>query len=70
MGRSIKNEWIIDEQLGKKEWYKGTILSVLSGTDGNLNAVYEIKYEGEDEAYEINNLIQDYQSGSVEFCDI
>jgi hypothetical protein len=35
-----------------------------------INAVYEVLYEGEDEAYEIENLFQDYKSGSVQFCDV
>ena len=65
MGRSIRHE-----TSQQKQWYKGTVVSVLSGTDGDLNAVYEVLYEGEDEAYEIDNLFQDYKSGSVQFCDV
>ena len=72
LGRSIRHEWIVDETYQQKQWYKGTVVSVLSGTDSDLNAVYEVLYEGEDEAYEIDNLIQDYdyKSGSVQFCDV
>ena len=65
MGRSIRHEWIVDETSQQNQWYEGTVVSVLSGTDGDLNAVYEVLYEGEDEAYKIDNLIQDYKSGSV-----
>jgi hypothetical protein len=35
-----------------------------------LNAVYEVLYEGEDEAYEIDNLIHDCKSGSVQYYDV
>jgi hypothetical protein len=65
LGRSIRPEWIVDETSQQNQWYEGTVVSVLSGTDGDLNAVYEVLYEGEDEAYKIDNLIQDYKSGSV-----
>jgi hypothetical protein len=65
LGRSIRHEWIVDETSQQNQWYEGTVVSVLSGTDGDLNAVYEVLYEGEDEAYKIDNLIQDYKSGSV-----
>ena len=65
MGRSIRHE-----TSQQKQWYKGTVVSVLSGTDDDLNAVYEVLYEGENEAYEIDNLFQDYKSGSVQFCDV
>ena len=70
LGRSIRHEWIVDETSQQKQWYKGTVVSVLSGTDGDSNAMYEVLCEGEDEAYEIDNLIQDYKSGSVQFCDV
>ncbi|CAG2223289.1 unnamed protein product [Mytilus edulis] len=70
LGQSIRHEWIIDETSHKKEWYKGTVASMLSGTDGRLNAIYEVLYEGEDEPFEIDHLIQDYQSGSVQFIDV
>lgn len=65
-GKSIKHEWIVDEHLGTKHWYTGTVLSVMSGTDGDLDAVYEVLYE-DDEVYEVDHLVQDYQSGSVDF---
>ena len=65
LGRSIRHEWIVDETSQQNQWYEGTVVSVLSGTDSDLNAVYEVLYEGEDEAYKIDNLIQDYKSGSV-----
>ena len=65
MGRGIRHE-----TSQQKQWYKGTVVSVLSGTDDDLNAVYEVLYEGENEAYEIDNLFQDYKSGSVQFCDV
>ena len=45
-------------------------MSVISGTDGKLNAVYEVLYNGDDDAYEIDHLIQDFHAGSVAFCDL
>jgi len=59
VGRSIRHEWIVDEISQRKEWYKGTVLSIVS--DGQLNAKYDVLYEGDDEAYEVDHLIQDYQ---------
>lgn len=70
LGRSIRHQWIINENSRDKEWYKGTVVSVLSGTDGNMNAVYEVLYDGEDKLYEIDHLIEDYRSGAVQFCDL
>lgn len=38
----------------------------MSGTDGDLDAVYEVLYE-DDEVYIVDHLVQDYRSGSVDF---
>jgi hypothetical protein len=38
LGRTIQHEWIVDEASQQKEWYKGTVMSVISGNDGKLNA--------------------------------
>ena len=70
LGRSIRHEWIFDESSQPNEWYTGTVVSVLSGTYDDLNAVYEVLCEGEDEAYEIDNLISDSKSGSVQYYDV
>ena len=70
LGRCIKHEWVVDEKADQREWYRGTVLCVLSGIDGDLNAVYEVLYDGDDDVYEIDHLIQDYRAGSVQFCDI
>jgi hypothetical protein len=61
---------IVDETSQQKEWYKGTVMSVISGNDGKLNAVYEVLYDGDDDAYVIDHLIQDFHAGSVVFCDL
>ncbi|CAC5417646.1 unnamed protein product [Mytilus coruscus] len=55
LGRGIRHERIIDETSQQKEWYKGTVVSMLSGTDGRLIAIYEVLYEGEDEPFEIDH---------------
>ena len=44
-------------------------MSVISGTDGKLNAVYEVLYDGDD-AYEIDHLIQDFHAGFMVFCNL
>ena len=45
-------------------------MSVISGNDGKLNAVYEVLYDGDDDAYVIDHLIRDFHAGSVVFCDL
>jgi hypothetical protein len=37
LDRTIQHEWIVDETSQQKEWYKGTVMSVISGNDGKLN---------------------------------
>ena len=59
LGRTIQHEWIVDETSQQIEWYKGTVMSVISGNDGKLNT-----------AYVIDHLIQDFHAGSVVFCDL
>ena len=54
----------------EKQWYTGTVISLISGCDGHTNAVYEVIYDDEDEPYEIDYLMQDYHSGSVTFADV
>jgi hypothetical protein len=70
LDRTIQYEWIVDETSQQKEWYKGTVMPVISGNDGKLNAVYEVQYDGDDDAYVIDHLIQDFHAGSVVFCDL
>lgn len=52
------------------KYHKGKTKSGIKGTDGHLNAKCDVLYEGDDEAYEVDHLIQDYQCGSVQFCDL
>jgi hypothetical protein len=70
LGRTIQHEWIVDEISQQKEWYKRTVMSVIYGNDGKLNAVYEVLYDGDDDAYVIDHLIQDFHAGSVVFYDL
>ena len=39
----------------------GRVKIVLRGTDGWVNCVYEVLYEGEKEAHEVDHLIDDYR---------
>ena len=52
------------------KWYKGTVLSVTSGKDGDPDAVYEVQYDGEDSPYEVDRLIDDYADGCLTFIDV
>lgn len=70
VGRTIKQQWVIDENKNQREWYKGTVLSVVSGVDGAADAVYEVQYEGEEDPYEVDHLLEDYRSSALVFMDI
>ena len=39
----------------------GRVKRVLRGTDGWLNCIYEVLYEGEQEPHEVDHLIEDYR---------
>jgi hypothetical protein len=45
LGKTIQHELIVDETSQQKAWSKGTVMSVISGNDGKLNAVYEVLYD-------------------------
>ncbi|KAK3102700.1 hypothetical protein FSP39_013237 [Pinctada imbricata] len=70
VGRRISHEWVIDEQKGLTEWYPGTVVSLLSGKDGEPGAVYEVLYDDDEEPYEVDHLTEDLKSSSVKFLDI
>ena len=56
--------------LGTSKWYDGTVTSLKSGRDGEMNAVYEIIYGSDDEEFEVDHLVEDYHQQSVRFTDI
>ncbi|ESO87071.1 hypothetical protein LOTGIDRAFT_154561 [Lottia gigantea] len=60
VGREISHKWIVDESSDNCKWYRGSVLDVTSGLDGNPDAVYDIYYHSEDETYSINHLVQDF----------
>lgn len=68
VGRRISHQWI--EEDGSKQWYKGTVLSVVKGVDGDLKAVYQVQYDGELESYDVESLQADYEDGSLTFDDL
>ncbi|KAJ8299283.1 hypothetical protein KUTeg_023343, partial [Tegillarca granosa] len=47
--------------------YSGTVLDVTSGKDGDDDVVYDILYDGDDEAYTVDHLVHDYHSLGVKF---
>ncbi|XP_021338853.1 uncharacterized protein LOC110440231 [Mizuhopecten yessoensis] len=70
VGRRILHEWCVDEAAGTTQWYKGRVLDVLKGKDGQPTATYEVLYDGEEEPVQVQNLQQDLQSSSLKFIDI
>ena len=65
VGKRIKHEWIIRTRTGIKKWYLGSVLKLIAGVDGQLKSRYLIKYDGEENEYEIDHLVEDYLEGSV-----
>jgi len=61
IGRRIKHKWIVD---GSEQWYSGTILDVVPGTDD----WYNVQYDNEDQALSLN-LLLDIEQGDLEFVD-
>ena len=68
VGRQISHLWSIDENHTK--WYRGTVLSVIRGCDGDETALYEVKYDDDDEIYELENLSEDLRGSQLKFIDI
>lgn len=68
VGRRISQLWNIDEHTTK--WYPGTVLSVIKGRDGDDDAIYEVRYDGDDEIYELENLSEDLRGSQLKFIDI
>ncbi|XP_069105185.1 uncharacterized protein [Argopecten irradians] len=69
VGRRIYHQWIVDGT-GTLEWYSGTVLAVVSGLDGSDDAVYEVQYDGEDDSFEVDHLIEDFRASQVKFIDV
>ncbi|ESO98602.1 hypothetical protein LOTGIDRAFT_174136 [Lottia gigantea] len=67
VGREISHRWIVYESSDNCKWYRGSVLDVTSGLDGNPDA--DIYYHSEDETYSINHLVQDFKEDSVKFID-
>lgn len=61
VGRRISQLWNIDI---------GTVLSVIKGRDGDDDAIYEVRYDGDDEIYELENLSEDLRGSQLKFIDI
>ena len=61
IGRRIKHRWIVD---GEEQWYFGTILDVVPGTDD----WYNVQYDNEDQVLSLN-LLLDIEQGDLEFVD-
>ena len=61
IGRRIKHRWIVD---GEEQWYFGTILDVVPGT----NDWYNVQYDNEDQVLSLN-LLFDIEQGDLEFVD-
>ncbi|KAH3783519.1 hypothetical protein DPMN_161457 [Dreissena polymorpha] len=70
VGRQIRHKWIVDKETKKSKWYIGTVIDVVSGKDGDPQAVHEVLYKGEDNPYEVDGLQRDLDEGSLKFVDI
>ena len=58
--------WKESDTSDSTPWYQGTV-TVISGTDGSPTAVYEVLYDGDDEPYEVDHLMEDFQQFSVKY---
>lgn len=47
-------------------------MCLLSGNDGEPKAVYEVLYDGDEDAYRIDHsdLLEDYQASTLKFIDL
>ena len=52
MGKKIRHKW--EEKDHTERTYVGEVLKVLKGQDGCVGSLYEVKYEGDEELYEID----------------
>jgi len=50
--------------------YRNIAMTVLSGEDDNPGVVYDILYNGVNESYEVDNLVEDYKYSCVFVYDI
>ncbi|KAJ8315541.1 hypothetical protein KUTeg_007691 [Tegillarca granosa] len=57
VGRTIKHEWIVDKVTNRREWYRGTVLSVVFVVGGEPSSVYDISYEGFEDSYEVEFFV-------------
>ncbi|CAG2201105.1 unnamed protein product [Mytilus edulis] len=64
LNRRISHKWIIDEASGTSEWYAGTVTSIVSGVDGAPDTIYDVQYDNESEAFEVDHLQEDLSTGS------
>ncbi len=46
------------------------MLSVISGRDGDVSAVYQVQYDNDDEIYEVDDISKDFNEGNLKFDDI
>ena len=63
VGRRISHPW-------DNVRYTRNVLSLISGQDGQASAIYDIHYDQDNAAYEVENLLDDYLKGELKFLDI
>lgn len=68
VGRRLSHRWVKED--GNEAWFKGVVLSLQKGKDGENEAEYEIKYEGHPTPYLVNHLVEDFYESSVKFLDL
>jgi len=62
-GRRIYHKWIESKSPVVVKWYHGMVRGVVEGVDGKQGCTYQVKYDSEDEEYNIDHLLQDYIEG-------
>lgn len=70
VGREILHQWVVNEKTGKTKWFTGTVLEVITGKDGDPQAVYEVLYKEDDSVKVVPELASDFQKGHVKFTDV
>ncbi|XP_063402100.1 uncharacterized protein LOC134686355 [Mytilus trossulus] len=65
--RKFEHIWILKD--GSKKCYYGMVTAVLEKSNGDDDAVYEVKYDGENGAIKLNHqkLLEDYRNSSLKF---
>lgn len=68
VGKEIWHEWVVSNNPRTTDWFRGKVIRLVKGTDGEPGCQYEVLYK-DDDTYIIDHLLDDYKDGSIKFCD-